>query len=124
LDSLRMPVPFVNPELFENTGVAHPSSIPSLDVQSAARAGWRPLVVEHLTGSIRRACLDHVIVFNEASLPGALSSYLQKSEPWIDTQWPLGSWLVSRSPTMARVRTAIRVHRGYPSAVEISENDS
>ena len=39
-----MPVPFVNPELFENTGVAHPSPIPSFDVQSAARASWRPLV--------------------------------------------------------------------------------
>jgi hypothetical protein len=31
--------------------------------------------VERLIGSIRRECLDHVIVFNEASLRRILTSY-------------------------------------------------
>ena len=36
--------------------------------------------MERLIGSIRRECLDHVIVFNEASLRGILKSYFRYYE--------------------------------------------
>jgi len=35
-------VPLVNPELSENMRLAHFHKLPSIDVRSAARAGWRP----------------------------------------------------------------------------------
>jgi hypothetical protein len=37
---------------------------------------WLRAYVEHVIGSIRRECLDHVIVFGESSLRRTLSSYL------------------------------------------------
>jgi putative transposase len=38
--------------------------------------------VERLIGSIRRECLDHVIVWNEKSLRRILRSYFQYYEKW------------------------------------------
>jgi len=37
-------VPLANPEQSENMGLAHFPQPPPIDVRSAARAGWRPLV--------------------------------------------------------------------------------
>jgi putative transposase len=45
------------------------------DMQAAPRSPWQRAYVERVIGSIRRECLDHVIVFNEASLRRALSLY-------------------------------------------------
>jgi putative transposase len=36
------------------------------EVLTAPRSPWQNPYVERLIGSIRRECLDHVIVFNEA----------------------------------------------------------
>jgi putative transposase len=44
-------------------------------VLSAPRSPWQRAYVERLIGSIRRECLDHVIVFNERSLRRILSAY-------------------------------------------------
>ena len=44
-------------------------------VLSAPRSPWQRAYVERVIGTIRRQCLDHVIVFNEASLRRTLSSY-------------------------------------------------
>jgi len=38
------------------------------EVLSAPRSPWQRAYVERVIGSIRRECLDHMIVFNEASL--------------------------------------------------------
>jgi hypothetical protein len=38
------------------------------DVVTAPRAPWQNPYVERLVGSIRRQCLDHVIVWNQRSL--------------------------------------------------------
>jgi transposase InsO family protein len=46
------------------------------EVLSAPRSPWQRAYVERVIGSIRRECLDHVIVFNEAGLRRTLSSYL------------------------------------------------
>jgi putative transposase len=53
--------------------------IKHLDVEEVAiayRSPWQSPYVERLIGSIRRECLDHVIVVNEAHLLRTLASYL------------------------------------------------
>ena len=45
------------------------------EVLSAPRSPWQNPYVERLIGSIRRECLDHVIVLNEKHLQKILSSY-------------------------------------------------
>ena len=45
------------------------------EVLAAPRSPWQRAYVERVTGSIRRECLDHVIVFSEASLRRTLASY-------------------------------------------------
>ena len=46
------------------------------EVLSAPRSPWQRAYVERVIGSIRRECLDHVIVFNEPSLRRTLRSYI------------------------------------------------
>jgi transposase InsO family protein len=45
------------------------------EVLSAPRSPWQRAYVERVIGSIRRECLDHVIVFGESSLRRILYSY-------------------------------------------------
>jgi putative transposase len=45
------------------------------EVLSAPRSPWQRAYVERVIGSIRRDCLDHVIVFDEDSLRRTLRSY-------------------------------------------------
>jgi transposase InsO family protein len=45
------------------------------EVLSAPRSPWQRAYVERLIGSIRRECLDHVIIFGEDSLRRTLRSY-------------------------------------------------
>jgi len=45
------------------------------EVLTAPRSPWQNAHLERLRGSIRRECLDHVIVLNEAGLRRVLSSY-------------------------------------------------
>jgi putative transposase len=45
------------------------------EVLSAPRSPWQRAYVERLIGTIRRECLDHVIVFHEASLRRTLRLY-------------------------------------------------
>ena len=49
-------------------------------VITAPRSPWQNPFVERLIGSIRRECLDHVIVWNEGSLPRILQSYFEYYE--------------------------------------------
>ncbi|HEV2495110.1 MAG TPA: integrase core domain-containing protein [Terriglobia bacterium] len=46
-----------------------------LEVFTVPRSPWQNPYAERLVGSIRRECLDHVIVFNEASLRRLLNFY-------------------------------------------------
>jgi len=46
------------------------------EVLSTPRSPWQRAYMEHVIGSIRRECLDHVIVFDESSLRRILRSYL------------------------------------------------
>ena len=45
------------------------------EVLTAPRSPWQSPYVERIIGSIRRECLDHVIIFNEAHLRRVLSCY-------------------------------------------------
>jgi transposase InsO family protein len=47
------------------------------EVLTAPRSPWQNAYAERLIGSIRRECLDHVIVFNEAGLRRVLSLYVE-----------------------------------------------
>src|ERR1700687_1785783 len=51
-------------------------------VLSAPRSPWQRAYVERLIGSIRRECLDHIIVFGERSLHRALASYTSYYHNW------------------------------------------
>ena len=47
------------------------------EVMTAPHSPWQSPYVERLIGSIRRECLNHVIVFNETHLQGILKSYIE-----------------------------------------------
>ena len=46
------------------------------EVVTAPRSPWQNPYVERVIGSIRRECLDHVVIFNESHLRRVLSSYV------------------------------------------------
>ena len=46
------------------------------EVVIAARSPWQNPFVERVIGSIRRDCLDHLIVLNEGHLARVLSEYI------------------------------------------------
>jgi len=46
------------------------------EVRTSFRSPWQNAFVERVIGSIRRECLDHVIVLNEESLRRVLRSYI------------------------------------------------
>ena len=51
-------------------------------VLSAPRSPWQRAYVERVIGSIRRECLDHVLVFGEHSLRRTLTSYCAYYHQW------------------------------------------
>jgi transposase InsO family protein len=52
------------------------ASMQIIEVLTAPRSPWQNPYVERLIGSIRRECLDHVVVMNESSLRRHMASYL------------------------------------------------
>ena len=50
------------------------------ELLTAPRSPWQNAYVERLIGSIRRDCLDHVLVFNERALRRVLKSYFDYYE--------------------------------------------
>jgi putative transposase len=51
-------------------------------VLSAPRSPWQRAYVERVIGSIRRECLDHVLVFSEGSLRRTLTAYFTYYHHW------------------------------------------
>ena len=47
------------------------------EVISAARSPWPHPYIERVIGSIRRDCLDHLIILNERHLRGILREYIE-----------------------------------------------
>jgi transposase InsO family protein len=52
------------------------------EVLIAPRSPWQSPYIERLIGTIRRECLDHIIVFNERHLTRVLVSYLRYYHRW------------------------------------------
>ena len=52
------------------------------EVLCAPRSPWQNAYAERLIGSIRRECLDHVIVLHESGLRRALRSYFEYYASW------------------------------------------
>ena len=52
------------------------------EVPIAPRSPWQNPYCERIIGSIRRDCLDHVIVLNEAHLHHILTEYFQYYHNW------------------------------------------
>jgi putative transposase len=52
------------------------------EVTTAPRSPWQNPFVERVIGSIRRECLDHVIVWNERGLRRLLRAYLAYYHAW------------------------------------------
>ena len=78
------------------------------EVVSATASPWQNPYVERLIGSIRRECLDHVIVLNRTHLQRLLTSYLQLLSPESNT--PRARQGHARSP--AGYCDGRRTHRG------------
>ena len=68
---------FFGPELFPFGGVffERVKSLGIEEVRTAIRSPWQNSYCERLIGSIRRECLDHIIVLNEQHLRRVLRSY-------------------------------------------------
>jgi putative transposase len=47
------------------------------DLPTASRSPWQNPYIERLIGSVRRECLDHVIVLNERHLLRVLAEYVE-----------------------------------------------
>jgi len=62
--------------IFGNEFRAQVQAMDIHEVLSAPRSPWQRAYVERVIGSIRRECLDHVIVLHETSLRRILGSYV------------------------------------------------
>jgi transposase InsO family protein len=61
--------------IFGNDFREHVRNMGIHEVLSTPRSPWQRAYVERVIGSVRRECLDHVIVFRESSLRRTLASY-------------------------------------------------
>jgi len=50
------------------------------EVLTAPRSPWQNAYAERFIGSMRRECLDHIIIFNESSLRRILKAYFEYYE--------------------------------------------
>jgi putative transposase len=73
--------------IFSKEFVAQVEAMGIKQVLSAPRSPWQRAYVERLIGSIRRECLDHVIVSNENSLRRILSAYCAYYHDWRTHLW-------------------------------------
>jgi transposase InsO family protein len=62
--------------IFDHAFVDQVKAMGIKQVLAALRSPWQRAYVERVIGSIRRECLDHVIVFNERNLHRHLQSFL------------------------------------------------
>jgi len=82
------------------------------EVLSAPRSPWQRAYVERVIGSIRRECLDHVIVFNEAGLRRMLTlyfSYYHETRPHLSLEKDSPEPRKVQRPELGRVVAVPRV---------------
>ena len=90
------------------------------EVVTAPRSPWQNPYVERLIGSIRRECLDHIIIFNESHLRSILTGYFQYHH-WTTTHLSLDKeprriqqppQATSSRPRGGRSTSSLRTSRG------------
>ena len=86
------------------------------EILTSPRSPWQNPFVERVIGSIRRECLDHVIVFNEESLRRVLRSY-HRLLPRITIALIVGKGFAD--PTRSPIRWK---HRRYSSSRRIASS--
>jgi len=74
--------------IYGGDGVAMTKGMGMEEVTTAPRSPWQNPYVERLIGSIRRECLDHVIVWNERSLRRTLRTELVHLADFLEAGWP------------------------------------
>ena len=84
------------------------------EVITAPRSPWQNPYVERFIGSIRRDCLDHVIVLNQKHLKQILTSYFEyyhndRTHCGLDKDTPLARPLQHRPDNCAKVIELPRV---------------
>jgi hypothetical protein len=87
------------------------------EVITAPRSPWQNAYVERLIGSIRRECLDHVIVFNERHLLRVLSSYADYYPPFEDA--PVCGELLIFDTNQQFATHRIWLYRAWPRCLNI-----
>src|SRR6202162_762098 len=88
------------------------------EVITAPRSLWQNPFVERLIGSVRRECLDHMIVWNERSLRRTLRSYFAYYQ---DSRTHLGAGQRC-SGIESRGEARTRAHRGDSSGRRTSSS--
>ena len=88
------------------------------EVLTAPRSPWQNPFVERVIGSLRRECLDHVIVWNERSLRRHLEQYLAYYHEWrthlsLDKDAPVSRAV--QPPTRGRDRSSPAPRRSASS---------
>lgn len=83
----------------------------------ARRSPWQNAYAERLIGSLRRECLDHLIIFSEAHLRRVLSDYAKyyntiRTHIALQKDVPLGR-IVLRAGTIARVPHLGGLHHAF-----------
>jgi putative transposase len=84
------------------------------EVITAPRSPWQNPYVERFIGSIRRDCLDHVIVLNEMYLKQILTSYFEyyhneRTHSGLDKDTPLARPVQLKPVNCAKVIALPRV---------------
>jgi len=82
---------------------------------TAPRSPWQPAYVERVIGTIRRGCLDHVIVFNEADLlagQGHAGTAARAPAGTRTGRCHAASWRSSPPLRAARSLNFVRLHPG------------
>ena len=87
-------------------------------VLSAPRSPWQRAYIERLIGSIRRECLDHLIVFGERSLHRALTAYVSYYHNWrthlaLDKDAPRPKNTATAEGNVAEIREVGGLHNHY-----------
>jgi putative transposase len=77
-----------------------------IEVVTAPRSPWQNAYVERVIGSIRRECLDHIVIFNERHLRRVLSSnvdYYQRTRTHLSLDKDCPQPRPLMPPTLGRV---------------------
>jgi transposase InsO family protein len=85
--------------IFSEEFVSQVKAMGIKQVLSAPRSPWQLAYVERLIGSVRRECLDHMVVFGESSLRRMLSAYCCYYH-----NWRTHLWLGKDAPEKRRVQ--------------------